>query len=120
MGRVIYVATDQDFRDELRAKELCDSVGPVLAMTYPGYRWRTEALPKQGIIRIRCEMTNASFGYVLKLRNWFSATQWRELVVKAGGEILERSNLNRRGFDENEFRQAPRDCAGRLIGDLSA
>jgi hypothetical protein len=116
----IQVVSDEEFRDELRAKELSDSVGLTLAQTYPGYRWRVEPHPRQGIVNIRCEMTDASYGYVLKLRNWYSATQWRESVIRAGGEILERFSMSRRGFDESAFRAAARNFAGRPIGDLSA
>lgn len=114
----IAVVSDLEFRDEMRAKEISDTVGPVLAHVYPGYRWRVEPNAKNGIVDIRCEMTNCRYGYRLKLKNWFSATQWRDLVIKAGGEILERSQLSRRAFNEVAFLERPRDYAGHLKVDL--
>lgn len=114
MERVIQVIDDADFRDEMRAKEISDATGVALAQTYPGYRWRVEPRPRHGIVVIRCEMTDASHGYVLKLRNWYSASQWKADVLKAAGEILERSQLNRRAFDESEFRNVKRNFAGRI------
>lgn len=114
MERVIQVIDDHDFRDEMRAKEISDATGLVLAQTYPGYRWRVEPQPRHGIVTIRCEMSDASYGYVLKLRNWYSASQWKADVLSAAGEILERTNLNRRAFDESEFRAAGRNFAGRM------
>jgi hypothetical protein len=114
----IAVVSDTEFRNEMRAKEISDSIGPVLAQTYPGYRWRVEPNAKNGIVDIRCEMTDCRYGFRLKLANWFSATQWRALVIKAGGEILERSQLNRRSFNEPEFLQRPRNFAGHLKVEL--
>ena len=106
------------FLDELRAKEISDTVGPLLAQTYPGYRWRVEPNAKNGIVDIRCEMTDCRYGFRLKLSNWYSATQWRLLVLNAAGEILERSRMSRRGFDEAAFRQLPRDFAGRIAVEV--
>ena len=114
----ITVVSDTEFRDEMRAKEISDSIGPILAQTYPGYRWRVEPKPKNGIVDIRCEMTDCRYGFRLKLSNWFSATQWRLLVIKAGGEILERSQLSRRVFNETDFLQRPRTFAGHIQVDL--
>ena len=74
--------------------------------------------PKHGIVDIRCEMTDCRYGFRLKLANWFSATQWRALVIKAGGEILERSHLSRRVFNETQFLQQPRTFAGHIQVDL--
>jgi hypothetical protein len=111
----IAVVSDAEFRDEMRAKEISDSVGPVLATAYPGYRWRVE--PHGNFVDIRCEMTNCRYGFRLLLRNWFSATQWKALVIKSAGEILERSHLSRRAFDEPQFRALPRNFAGHIAVD---
>jgi hypothetical protein len=114
----ILVVTDAEFRGEVAAKEMSDSVGPLLASTYPGYRWRVEADPKNGIVDIRCEHTNCKFGYTLIPSRYYSETQWRAAVIKAGGEILERFNMSRRSFDAVDFLSRPRDFAGLIHPDL--
>jgi hypothetical protein len=114
----IIVATDADFRQELEAKAMSDSIGPLLATHYPGYRWRVEPDVKNGIVDIRCEHTNCKFGYTLIPSLYFSETQWRAAIIKAGGEILERFNMSRRGFDAVDFLTRKRDHAGLIHPDL--
>ena len=112
----IAVATDADFRDELRAMEISNNVGVTLATAYPGYRWRVE--PNKTFVDIRCEMTDCRYGFRILLKNWFSETQWKALVIRSAGEVLERSRLSRRGFNETQFRSLPRDFAGRMRVDF--
>jgi hypothetical protein len=114
----IIVATDHDFRHEIAAKEVSDYIGPLLANTYPGYRWRVEPDAKNGIVDIRCEHTNCKFGYTLIPSRYFSETQWRAAIIKAGGEILERFNMSRRGFDAVDFLTRERDFAGLIHPDM--
>ena len=114
MSEIIVVA-DDEARMEIRAKEISDTVGPLLASTYPGYRWRVEPNIKGGVIDIRCEMTDARFGYTLIPSLYFSETQWRAAIIKAGGEILERAAMSRMKFNEVDWLTRPRDFAGRII-----
>ena len=120
MSEVI-VYNDSDLRQTLKAKEVADFVGPLLASTYPGYRWRVAV--KGGMVEIQCEHANSTwgraqtFGYYLKPELYFSETQWRAAVVKAGGEILERAELSRRRFNPTEWLTRPRDFSGRILMD---
>lgn len=112
----IIVANDADLRQTLTEREVCDSVGPLLAREYPGYRWRVEA--HGGVVDIRCEHTNAKWGYTLLYDRSFSETDWRKKVLRAGGEILERFHMTRRGFNVANFLERPRDFAGLIHPDL--
>ena len=103
----IVAVGDHDLRQTLKQKEVSDYVGPLLARIYPGYRWRVEVT--DGIVDIRCEMTDSRYGYTLKPELYFSETQWRAAIIKAGGEILERSHLSRRGFDAAALLARSRD-----------
>lgn len=112
----IIVCNDADLRQTLGEKALCDATGPVLARTYPGYRWRVEA--RSGVVIIRNEMTNCKWAYVLHPDKSFSATDWHDKVVRAGGEILERYNLWRSGFNMGNWLDRPRDFTGITRPDL--
>ena len=115
----IRVVSDAEFGRERRAKEISDSVGPLLATTYPGYRWRVEPNVDGGIIDIRCEMADARYGYTLKPALYFSETQWRAAILKAGGEILERAGMSRRVFNEVDWLTRPRNDAGHIVMDTT-
>lgn len=118
MSDVILIASDADWRNEVRAKEVSDYIGPLLASTYPGYRWRIEPDLRGGIVNIRCEHANCQYGYTLKPQLYCSETEWRAAIVRAGGEILERFHLSRRKFDEAAFLTRPRDFAGLIHPDM--
>lgn len=122
----LIVATDPEWNSEKHGKSLCDRFGKVLAFTYPGYRWRVDAQPHQGIVDVRCEHANSatlmlnrqlasrSVGYTFNLRRYGIPDD--AAIRRAGGEILERYHLNRRGFSETEYRSLPRWC-GQLQPD---
>jgi hypothetical protein len=112
----IIVIDDVGLRQTLKEKEVCDYVGPLLASRYPGYRWRVETAG--GVVNIRCEHTNARYGYTLIPERYFSETQWRAAIIRAGGEILERFNMSRRAFDVANFLARPRNFAGLITPDL--
>lgn len=124
MGRVthniIQVYNDQDYRETIAAKEIADTVGPLLATTYPGYRWRVEPYPHptKPFVRVRLESANARYGFTVRLWEFYSASSVRAEILREGGEALERFKLNRRAFDEAELRAAKRNAAGVLIPEL--
>lgn len=104
----LIVASDPEWNAERHAKMLCDEFGGVLAKEYPGYRWRVEAKPHQGIVDIRCEHASGRAGYTFNLKR--NGMPDRAAIVRGGGEVLERFSLNRRGFHEAEYRDLPRFC----------
>jgi hypothetical protein len=117
----LVICSDVDFRATIAAKELGDYVGHTLASAYPGYRWRVEPHPhpQKPFVDIRCEHTNAAYGYTLQAWRYVSATAWKAAIIKAGGEILERNDLNRRSLDVAEFKNHKRDFTGLWTPDLA-
>lgn len=116
----IVVVSDADWTNEVRKKAVADYVGPLLANEYPGYRWRVEPDIHNGIVNIRCEHASGIYGYTLKPHLYYSETQWRAAVIKAGGEILERFHLSRKGLSESNYQDAManRDFAGLIHPDM--
>ena len=119
MTDTICVVSDVDFRSDMHMHSIAETVGPILAQTYPGYRWRVEPNVAGGIVDVRCEMTDARYGFTLIPEHYFSETQWRAAIIKAGGEILERAAMSRRKFNEVDWLTRPRDFAGRIVMDVT-
>lgn len=114
----IMVATDADVRECVRHRDVAADILQILDQHYPGYKWLAQPDLHNGIVNIRCGHTNCAYGYTLIPEQHFSETDWRDAVVKAGGEILERSHLNRRRLDLAEFIARPRNFAGLTMPDL--
>jgi hypothetical protein len=108
----LLVVSDPEWNAERHNKALCDYVGEPLARTYPGYRWRVEV--KGGLIDIRCEHATGRAGYTFNIAK--NGLPDRKAIMLAGGEILERFHLGRRGFSEDAYRSLPRWC-GQLLPD---
>jgi hypothetical protein len=104
----LIIATDPEWNAEKHGKSLCDRFGRVLAFTYPGYRWRIDAQPHQGIVDVRCEHASCYAGYTFNLRK--NGIPDDAAIARAGGEVLERYGLGRRGFSEDQYRAMPRWC----------
>jgi hypothetical protein len=86
---------------------------------YPGYLWMVHVQWGQGIAIVRNLSVSAKYGYVLKLLTIWSSSELDRQVDEAGGEILERFRLNRRGFDGDEYDALPVNAAGMVIGDMA-
>jgi len=104
----LIVATDADWNAEKHGKSLCDRFGSVLAIAYPGYRWRIDARPDHGIVDVRCEHASCYAGYTFNLKR--NGMPDDDDIRMAGGEVLERYGLIRRGFSEDQYRLLPRWC----------
>jgi hypothetical protein len=96
-----------------------DMAGRVLQQHYPGYMWAVQANEKTGMCDIRCMHVSGNLGYRLHLKKIFSATSFEARVLKGAGEILERFNLSRSGFKEDQYMAAKTDRFGRLVGDVA-
>lgn len=129
----IIVATDADARMTVSAKEIAETIGPILALTYPGYRWRVEPHPHptKPFVAIRlehataCEVRVDKYGEVRRrhaplaqiIKTWqfYSASSLKAEVIRCGGELLEAFKMNRRAFDPAEFLTLPRDRVSGLL-----
>ncbi|MBF0146377.1 MAG: hypothetical protein HQL84_09955 [Magnetococcales bacterium] len=91
-------------------------VGDALWHAYPGYRWAVAICG--GLARIRNLDLSGQWGFDIPLAN-LNHDPLLKGVIRAGGEILERYRLARRGADADELNTLPRWITGEAKGDLS-
>lgn len=77
------------------AKEVADA----LERHYPGWMWMVSVPPKGGIAQVRSGYMDMRMGFVVRLVDSYSASQLAKEAVRAGGELLERTNMPRSRFD---------------------
>lgn len=77
----------------------------ILTYHYPGYRWKMVADASQGIVYFSIPaIMGDTLHMVIRLGDWDDLTP--PLIIDKGGELLERLNLPRTGFDEASFIKA--------------
>lgn len=101
--------------DMLLAKDMADT----LNAHYPGHLWGVGVDGSKGVAHIRNFGLSAQHGYTLRLVDNFSASDYKQRVLMAGGEILERYNMRRGALTPEDLSMLPTDFAGRIIGDTA-
>lgn len=101
---------------EIANYELASIVGECLHTAYPGYLWRVNAEIEGGVVNIICGDVSYESGCTIMIADLVEPTAAKRHVLKAGGEILERANLNRGRMREHELAEAKRDIRGNIIG----
>ncbi len=97
---------------------LAKQMGDRLHTAYPGHLWAVTVSEKQGIATIRDLYLSGIWGYVLKLSDHYTASDWDQQVMHAGGEILERYRVRRGAVNQGEIAALPTDFAGRHKADF--
>jgi hypothetical protein len=97
----IDVHTENDLKDIT----LCKEIYGVLEQNYPGHPWVVGANHESGVVDIQLAYMDAfgrvsRYGYGLNIPNFDAATMAKK-VRRAGGELLERSRLPRRGASDS-------------------
>lgn len=110
-GTDIVIAEWDEFADERLSHDLAQ----VLTTTYPGYSWGVHVNSRGGVVNILNLTFSGEMGYRFKIRKL--DTDLPRLVMRAGGEILERFDHPRRRFDADIHRALPRDFRGRIVHD---
>ena len=90
--------TVEDFKFQ-EDKALAASAGKLLQKTYPGYGWGTRVVARQMIQICLLELIpfgGSNQGMTVNPKDWQTPKQFRTLVVRMGGELLERANLSRK------------------------
>lgn len=90
-----------------------------LHRAYPNHLWAVTCEGEKGIATVRNMMLSGNWGFVLKLSDFSSSSDWQKQVVMAGGELLERFKLRRGMADQDAIAQLNVDFAGNIIGDKS-
>lgn len=99
--------------DILMAKEMAEA----LHTTYPGHMWAVACDGSIGFADVRNLALSGNWGFRLKLKNIYSASEFRKDVIRAGGEILERYRLSRGRLQIDQFSDLKTDFAGRFKAD---
>lgn len=100
---------------EIMNMELASVIGEYLHRRYPGYLWRVNAEIDQGIVNILCADVSMSKGCTLFCHQLINQGDAEALVMRAGGELLERAGLHRGRMREQEIVGAKRDLRGDII-----
>lgn len=100
-----------DGRPDLYAKFDMWCAGQVMGILekhHPGYPWMAECNAAQGMISISIPvLMGPTLKYALKLKDWESlALHGEKMVMEGAGNLLERFNLPRTGFEAATFLKA--------------
>lgn len=98
---------------EKQEMTVASQVGELLHVAYPGYVWRVTVL--QGVVTVHNAMLSGQWGFLLKIA---SLDPEGKVVVRAGGELLERYNLTRaknKRAGQEEMKEVERDFRGEAI-----
>ena len=88
-----------------------------LHAAYPGHLWAVTCDGEKGIATVRNMYLSGNWGFVLKLKEISTASDWKKKVVMAGGELLERYRLNRGSADQSAIAELQSDKFGNILGD---
>lgn len=100
---------------ELLNYEMAKFVGEILHDLYPGYLWRVNAELDGGIVNVLCADASMEKGMTLMVADLVHEGSAKKHIMRAGGELLERFNLNRGRMIESELVDAKRDLRGNII-----
>ena len=104
-------------KKELYENKICESVGRQLVHHYPKWKWYVECRLDSGLISVRNLSLDGDYGFYIGIAAFLNETD-PKLVMRAGGEILERFNQHRGERKKDTIIQ--RDFKGSAIGDFNA
>ena len=94
-------------------------VAEILVKTYFGYPWHVTSNIKQGVVMFRIpSLMGASLQYVINLGQFSDLT--RDLIIRCGGELLERMNLPRGAIDMALMQEARKNLHKFDFADVGA
>jgi len=104
-------------RKELYENQICAAVGKQLLHYYPDWKWYVDCRLDTGLISVRNTSLHGDYGFYIGIQDFLTETN-PKLVMRAGGEILERFNQAREGRSDRTI--IHRDFTGGAIGDTNA
>ena len=108
-------STDVAALDFNTAREMAE----VLHSAYPGHLWAVTCEGEKGIATVRNLSLSGQWGFILKLNEMSTSSDWKKRVLVAGGELLERYKLRRGAADAAAIADLKTDFSGRIVGDMS-
>lgn len=119
MSNILIVENQQKAEAHANDYVMAKDAAEALTAAYPGWMWGVNVDGRTGMCDIRNFNLSGQRGYRLKLRDIYSASSFKEDVIKAGGEILERYNQARGKFDAQKWSELALTPSGIPIGDYS-
>jgi hypothetical protein len=109
---------DQDtpevaINDVLMAKQMAYD----LDTAYPGHLWAVTCEGAKGIATVRNLRLSGNRGFILRLPEIYSASEFKKAVLKAGGEVLERYHQRRGAMNIADIAGRKTDFAGNKLYD---
>ena len=98
---------------EIDENRICSMVGHELEKHYGGWEWWVECKLETGLVAVRNLDLNGDYGFYIPLLNLLNETN-PKIVRNAGGEILERYNMDRQFRHTHDI---TRDFKGDAVGD---
>lgn len=95
---------------DLQAMEICKAFSHALDKIYPGYAWQVGMM--QDVVHIQNLSINKELSYQMPLAKFDPEGK---LLMRIGGEILERFNVKRGKMDRAEFKGLERDIKHNAI-----
>lgn len=102
-------APDLAANDLILAKQMADT----LHKHYPGHLWAVTCDGQKGIATVRNLALSGNYGFIIKLRDHYSASNFEREVMRAGGELLERYRQRPGRANQARLAEIPMDFAGR-------
>jgi len=99
--------------DLVTAKQMAEA----LHQHYPGHLWAVTCDGNTGMADVRNLALSGNWGFRLKLRDIYSASEFKKEVMRAGGELLERYRLRRGVLNQDHYSTLETDFAGRIKAD---
>lgn len=93
------------------------AVGRQLVHHYPKWKWWVDCRLESGMISVRNISLHGDYGFYIGIADFLNETT-PKIVMRAGGEILERFNQQAAGRRDGAVIQ--RDFTGGAIGDINA
>lgn len=92
---------------------LTQRIGKTLTDHYPGHIWAVNVNSSGGVVDIKAYNISTKYGYRL-YHDTVTTDPSLKCIIKAGGELLERANLKRGGWNYGE---KPTTLDGAKAGD---
>jgi hypothetical protein len=103
-----------DANDYVLAKNAAET----LHQHYPGHLWAVSVNQRARMLDIRNLALSGAWGFRIPLATIFSGTQLDRLVMRAGGELLERYRVQRGAANVEALQALPVNFAGHHRADV--
>lgn len=116
MSQITNIATDAP---DIGANDyvMAMNMANILHKHYPGHLWAVTCQGDQGIATVRNLALSGKWGFLLKLKDIYSASSWDKKLVMAAGELLERYRLSRGKLNINQYAGLATDFSGNFKVD---